>query len=224
MKNVFTETEIVKVHGNLTSFFKMNFYAAGRTAEVLRGLFPSTHILQFIVVDETEKETDLLNSNSHSFFIKKENGFAPVSNDRRLASFDIFNVVTDCVFYKTSSLSNARKPEFLYRLEKESYTEAKSSIQFPSFELNLAFWTNNSFFHEETTFIMEAVKDYLSLPIGKEEDIPLIGEMHKFLALENAKSETCALAALLERFKEHEHGDLITQVFFEMLDQPTKGI
>lgn len=223
MTNIFTQSEIAKVHSNLVSFFKMNFYAAGRTAEVLRGLFPATHILQFIAIDNTEKETELLNSNSHVFFIKKENGFGPAKNDRRLASFDFFNVLLDCVIYKSSSLSDAKKPEFLYRLEKESFAEPKTGIKFPSFEINLEFWSNNSFFHEETTFVMEAVKDYITSGIGKENDIPLIGEIHRYLASGPDFKKDCTYEALLKSFEKHDTGDKMKQVFFEILAEQNKG-
>lgn len=188
-------------------------FVMGRAAEVIRGLFLSTHVLQVFMMDDSEHQTNLLETNANRWFIKKPSLYR--DRDDRLAAFGFVHAHRSCVIYAQSSMSQSRQAEFLHLLEKEGMTDVESGLQIPSFDMNFDFWNNNSFYHEETTVVMDSVYDYLQTNIGKKEDIPLIGDMHRYLALPENKRDPSVFMNINERLKLHAHGELLMRVFKE---------
>lgn len=191
-------------------------YAMGRAAEVIRGLFPSTHVVQFYLADETAAQTELLRSKSIGWYVM---GAGLPHPQHRLAGFGRFHPFKNCVIYPQSVLLDARSAEFIYQIEKEGKAWDGENVPILSFALNLAFWKNNNFFHEETTVVMESVNDYLQSSIGNEKDIPLIGAMHRFLAMPKGNRTIETFMNISERLLKHEHGELLSRVFKETVEE-----
>lgn len=188
-------------------------FVMGRAAEVIRGLFLSAHVLQVFMMDESEHQTQLLETNTNRWYIKKPDLYR--DRDDRLAAFGFVHAHRSCVLYAQSSMNPSRQAEFLHLLEKEGMSDKETGLKIPSFNMNFEFWNNNSFYHEETTLVMESVYDYLHSSIGKKEDIPLIGDMHRYLALPEDKRDPDVFMNINERLQLHEHGELLSRVFKE---------
>lgn len=190
-------------------------YALGRSAEVIRGLFPSTHFIQLFLVDETAEQVEKLNYNTLHHVIMKEEIYQ--FSDGRLGAFEGFNGTTDCIIYKQSDLAMPCMNEFLSQLKRGFTTDIKTGVKIPPFSLNHAFWQNNNFFHPETTAVMETVSEYLRSPLGVEEDIPLVGAMHRYLAPPKNERSEQLYNDIRVMLKGHRHEELLLSTFLETI-------
>ena len=200
------KNSIQAVSDNLKSQFGTdNVYAIGRAAEVMRGLFPTTHILQFFIYDPKAVELPHPPGTVNQL-------------SRALGAFNQYLVLPDCLVYGPEFLSPAVREEFNYQLTRTYCIDELTAVRYPSFELNYQIQMNNPWFHIETTVSMDSIAEYLNSGVGEESDIPMVGALHRYIQTPASKRDPSGYHQILEMLTAHKHAKLLVEIFHETLE------
>lgn len=216
----FDKKTIEKLLGELQFYFKTDeVFGMGRAAEVIRGVFPTSHNLQFYLDDRNAKQTLILTENAEQVFIdrRKKYNYDRMSRDVKAGAFHHYFVLGSCLIFPYTAHPLARLDEFTRHLRDDSIVNEQTAVRIPSFFLNYAFCHTNPPRHEKTLKMMDAIFKVMKNPIAKIEDIPLVVAIETYLLKPHDKHRKGHLIDLRRRIENHPRSKFYKNFYRDQL-------